>query len=165
MNMSASNLNTLATILTRRIGDYTTESSSKRREDLLPKIEQKCSMLSAAIQNEISELSSKETTGSPKLKSNVTVNGAKLTDLLTPLEPSPPSGQKSRDKQISGGHYKGMAIQPTEYITANKIPWLEANAIKYITRHATKGGKSDIEKAIHYLEWLLEENYGDADGG
>ena len=33
------------------------------------------------------------------------------------------------------------------------------NVIKYVTRHRMKNGKADIEKAIHYLEMLLED-YG-----
>lgn len=64
---------------------------------------------------------------------------------------------KPKDKQVGGDHYKGMAIQPYEYITKNGIGWLEGNAIKYISRYKQKGGKADIEKAIHYLELLLEE--------
>ncbi len=59
-------------------------------------------------------------------------------------------------KQIGGNHYKDMPIQPSEYITKNGLGWYEGNAIKYITRYKTKGGKQDIEKAIHYLELLLE---------
>ena len=62
-----------------------------------------------------------------------------------------------RHKQVGGDHYKSMAIQPYEYITANGIGWLEGNAIKYISRYKQKGGRKDIEKAIHYLELLLEE--------
>jgi hypothetical protein len=64
---------------------------------------------------------------------------------------------KARDKQIGGNHYKSMKIQPSEYITANNIGWFEGNAIKYISRYKQKGGKADIEKAIHYLELLLEK--------
>jgi hypothetical protein len=62
----------------------------------------------------------------------------------------------ARMKQIGGNHYKDMPIQPSEYITKNGLGWYEGNAIKYITRYKTKGGKQDIEKAIHYLELLLE---------
>lgn len=61
------------------------------------------------------------------------------------------------DIQIGGGHYKDMAIQPIEYIMANNLGWCEGNAVKYITRYSLKGGKEDIEKAIHYLEILLEK--------
>ena len=63
-------------------------------------------------------------------------------------------------KQVNGKHYKNMVVQPTEYIVKNKIPWLEANAIKYISRHAMKGGKVDLEKALHYIEMAIEEYYG-----
>jgi hypothetical protein len=50
-----------------------------------------------------------------------------------------------------------MKIQPGEFIRANKIGWYEGNAIKYICRHNAKNGRQDIEKAIHYLELVLEE--------
>ena len=66
--------------------------------------------------------------------------------------PSPPASKL----QIGGDHYKNLPIQPIEYIVKNGLGWLEGNAIKYITRHKQKGEKSDIEKAIHYLQILLE---------
>lgn len=62
-----------------------------------------------------------------------------------------------KDKQIGGDHYKTMAIQPYEYITANGIGWLEGNIIKYVSRWQSKGGRQDIEKVIHYAELLLAE--------
>lgn len=64
-------------------------------------------------------------------------------------------------KQVGGEHYSSLLIQPIEYIISNKLSWCEGNAIKYITRHKTKGQRKDIEKAIHYLELLLELEYGD----
>lgn len=63
------------------------------------------------------------------------------------------------DKQVSGNHYKDCGIQPIEYIHANNLNYFEGNAVKYITRHRKKNGKADIEKAIHYLELLLEMEY------
>lgn len=63
------------------------------------------------------------------------------------------------DTQVGGNHYKDMAIQPSEYIRANNLGWYEGNAVKYISRHKNKNGKKDIEKAIHYLQFILEE-YG-----
>lgn len=62
-------------------------------------------------------------------------------------------------KQEGGGHYKSLKIQPVEYITANSIPYLEGNVIKYVTRHKSKNGKEDILKAIHYLELILALEY------
>ena len=70
-------------------------------------------------------------------------------------------GERADEKQIGGEHYKNMAIQPTEFIYRNKLGWHEGNAIKYICRHKSKAGRKDLEKAIHYLELLLEIEYED----
>jgi hypothetical protein len=67
--------------------------------------------------------------------------------------------QSALDKQVSGNHYKDCKIQPIEYIHANGLSYLEGNVIKYTTRHSKKNGKADIEKAIHYLELILEMEY------
>ena len=66
---------------------------------------------------------------------------------------------KASEHQVGGGHYKDMPIQPSEFIHRNGLNWCEGSAIKYICRHRLKGGKEDIQKAIHYLELLLEWEY------
>lgn len=66
-------------------------------------------------------------------------------------------GLTAHDTQVGGGHYKDMKIQPYEYIMANNIPYLEANVIKYVSRHRKKGREQDIRKAIHNLELLLDK--------
>jgi hypothetical protein len=58
--------------------------------------------------------------------------------------------------QVGGGHYKGMAIQPVKFLHANKIPFLEGSAIKYLCRWRDKGGIKDLEKAKHFIELLIE---------
>ena len=65
-------------------------------------------------------------------------------------------------KQISGNHYKQFAIQPVEFIHKNKIPYCEANAIKYLCRWREKNGIEDLKKAIHYIELLMELENDDA---
>lgn len=65
------------------------------------------------------------------------------------------------DRQVGGDHYKGMAIQPVEFILANNLGFCEGNIIKYICRHAAKGGSEDIDKVIHYAELLKESKYGE----
>lgn len=60
------------------------------------------------------------------------------------------------NNQISGDHYKTLAIQPVEYIHANKIPFMEGSAIKYLTRWRNKGGIDDLKKAKHFIELLIE---------
>ena len=67
----------------------------------------------------------------------------------------------SYDKQVGGNHYKDMAIQPSEFINKNRILFAEGNAIKYICRHINKGGKQDLEKAKHYIDMIIERDYGD----
>ncbi len=52
-----------------------------------------------------------------------------------------------------------MKIQPAHFINENNLPFAEGNAIKYICRHKNKGKKKDIEKAIHYLEMIIERDY------
>ena len=64
--------------------------------------------------------------------------------------------------QVGGGHYKDLKIQPVEYIHANGLPFIEGCVVKYVTRHRAKNGRADVEKAIHFLQILLELEYGDA---
>lgn len=64
------------------------------------------------------------------------------------------------DRQVGGGHYKDMAIQPVEYIHRNGLGFCEGAVIKYVSRHKSKNGAQDIEKAIHFLHLLLELEYG-----
>ena len=68
-------------------------------------------------------------------------------------------GEVVWDKQIGGSHYKDMVIQPADFINKNKLLFAEGNAIKYICRHKSKGKLQDIEKAIHYLEMIIERDY------
>jgi len=65
----------------------------------------------------------------------------------------------SLDKQVDGTHYKNMKIQPAHFINENQLLFAEGNAIKYICRHKLKGKQKDIEKAIHYLEMIMERDY------
>ena len=64
------------------------------------------------------------------------------------------------DVQVGGSHYKDCAIQPIEYIHANKLGFAEGNVVKYITRHRQKHGADDVKKVIHYCQLLLELEYG-----
>jgi hypothetical protein len=73
----------------------------------------------------------------------------------TPAE----SGLPPSRRQIGGRHYAELAVQPGEFIHRNGLGWCEGNAVKYITRHRLKGQREDVEKAIHYLELLLEWDY------
>ena len=63
--------------------------------------------------------------------------------------------------QIGGSHYKDFVIQPAEFIHKNGIGFLEGNVIKYVCRHQAKNGKEDLLKARHYIDLLLELEYGE----
>lgn len=66
---------------------------------------------------------------------------------------------RATDKQVGGYHYQSMPIQPSEFIVKNGLGWYEGNAVKYICRHKQKGGKQDLEKALHYLQLAIEHYY------
>lgn len=66
---------------------------------------------------------------------------------------------KWTSRQEGGDHYSKMAIQPMEYIIANKLLWCEGEAIAHVSRHRDKGGRLDLEKAIHYIEAIIETEY------
>jgi hypothetical protein len=64
------------------------------------------------------------------------------------------------DIQIAGNHYKNLAIQPVEFIEANKLPFLEGCVIKRMCRHESKLGADDLRKAKHEIDLLLQLRYG-----
>ena len=65
--------------------------------------------------------------------------------------------ESALDRQVGGEHYKNdFKIQPIEFITANKLSFIQGSIIKYICRYNKKNGKEDIDKAIHYCELLKE---------
>ena len=67
--------------------------------------------------------------------------------------------ESALDVQVGGGHYKDMPIQPVEYIHKNGLGFIEGCVIKYVSRYKHKNGKQDLEKAIHFLNLLIELEY------
>ena len=67
---------------------------------------------------------------------------------------------RAKSKQVGGSHYKDMPIQPAEFIHRNGIGYIPGNVIKYVVRFAKKGGRQDLEKAQHYIQLLIEMEYG-----
>ena len=70
--------------------------------------------------------------------------------------PSAPFQTNANARQVGGGHYKVLAIQPWDFIAANKLGYFEGNVVKYVSRHQDKGGLQDLHKARHYLDKLIE---------
>lgn len=63
------------------------------------------------------------------------------------------------NEQIAGTHYKQLHIQPVEFITYNKIPFLEGCVIKRMCRHQSKAGLEDLKKAIHEIRLIAKLTY------
>ena len=62
-------------------------------------------------------------------------------------------------KQIAGNHYKKYKLQPSQFVTENKLLYPEGCVIKYVVRHQDKGGKQDLEKAKHMIDMIIERDY------
>lgn len=74
--------------------------------------------------------------------------------------PSEHKTQSASTHQEGGEHYKSLVIQPAEFITRNKLSFLEGCVVKRVCRHRAKNGAEDIRKAIHELQLILELEYG-----
>ena len=68
---------------------------------------------------------------------------------------------KPYDKQIGGTHYQKFKIQPSKFVIENELLYPEGCAIKYIIRHRLKGKRQDLEKAIHFIEMIIERDYSE----
>ncbi len=58
-----------------------------------------------------------------------------------------------KNKEMEMSH---MKITSTDFIINRDISWCEANIIKYVCRHREYGGLQDIEKAIGFVDKLIE---------
>jgi hypothetical protein len=75
------------------------------------------------------------------------------------------NGTRADDLQVSGNHYKEMAIQPWELMQAvltheEFVGFLKGNVIKYALRAGRKDGSDDLGKARHYMLKLAEVQDG-----
>jgi len=57
--------------------------------------------------------------------------------------------------QVGGDHYRSD-YQHWDLIERHGIGYLEGCATKYVTRWRKKNGVQDLEKALHYVEKLIE---------
>jgi hypothetical protein len=71
------------------------------------------------------------------------------------------NGTRADDLQVSGNHYKDMAVQPWVVMEsvlthAEFVGFLKGNIIKYSLRAGRKDGSDDAGKAKHYILKLKE---------
>jgi hypothetical protein len=70
------------------------------------------------------------------------------------------NNESALKKEVGGTHYKDMPIQPIEFIIKNRLGFCVGNVIKYVCRYKAKNGKEDLLKAKHYIDLLMEFEYG-----
>lgn len=63
----------------------------------------------------------------------------------------------ANSKQVAGNHYKTSGIAHWDMIDDNDVGYLAGNATKYLTRFRRKNGLQDLEKALHYVEKMIEK--------
>ena len=64
--------------------------------------------------------------------------------------------ESATQRQIGGNHYKQFKIQPIEFITKNKLSFIQGCIIKYICRFDKKNGIEDLEKIKHYCDLQIQ---------
>ena len=67
-------------------------------------------------------------------------------------------------KQIGREPLRNMVVQPSEFVNKNKVAFNFAEGPRYKVYMQTcseRKQEQDIEKAIHYLEMILERDYED----
>lgn len=62
----------------------------------------------------------------------------------------------ANERQVAGQHYAAQ-VQHWDYVIgALDSRYLEGNITKYVCRHRKKNGVQDLQKALHYLDKLIE---------
>lgn len=70
----------------------------------------------------------------------------------------------ANERQVGGDHYKEAGRTGEEHwdrVWRLGMNYWQAAATKYIERYKYKNGKQDLEKAIHYIEKLIELEFPD----
>lgn len=61
----------------------------------------------------------------------------------------------ANSRQVGGNHYVG-AIQHWDIAALYELGYYEGQITKYVARHAKKNKAQDVEKALHFLDKLIE---------
>ena len=86
---------------------------------------------------------------------------------FAPAPVAEPELKKANELQVGGEHYRSMAVQPWDALSAWLTPeefrgYQKGVAIAYLARERKKGGTQDIEKAMHHLMKLVEADTTEA---
>jgi hypothetical protein len=58
----------------------------------------------------------------------------------------------SLETQVAGTHYKGLAIEPYQFVMQNDWDPLAFTILKRISRYKNKDGVTDLKKALHEID-------------
>lgn len=58
--------------------------------------------------------------------------------------------------QVGGNHYKVQGYQHWDFVIDHKIPYMEAQIIRYVSRYRKKNGLEDLHKAKHFIAKMQE---------
>lgn len=53
--------------------------------------------------------------------------------------------------QVGGDHYRRLPVQPVQFALRHDLDACAYSILKYVSRHRSKGGVQDIQKARHFL--------------
>lgn len=84
-----------------------------------------------------------------------------LQELEFKLENGKILNRRANDRQVGGQHYNKLGnFQVWDAWHYWNLNPFQAVVLKYIVRYKDKGGIEDLKKAIHYIEKLMELEYG-----
>jgi hypothetical protein len=66
----------------------------------------------------------------------------------------------ANERQVGGNHYQAP-FQHWDLVQRLGLGYFEGQVTKYVTRHRKKNGRQDAEKALHFLEKLIELSHQD----
>ncbi len=70
----------------------------------------------------------------------------------------------ANETQVGGTHYKQFQYETWDVILDWQLGYLDGNAVKYLSRWRHKGGVQDLQKALHYIQKLIEVETGKQNG-
>jgi hypothetical protein len=83
------------------------------------------------------------------------LDGVLTEDELNHMPPnSVPLG--ANERQVAGDHYNKRSIQHWDFAVGNELSYLGGQASKYVSRWKDKNGVTDLQKAQHFLQKMIE---------
>ena len=92
----------------------------------------------------------------PNMCYNTTPSAKTLADIYKAYAEGQEDQGDVMSKQVGGNHYR-KAIQPWDIIEEWQLNFWAGNVLKYLLRYPHKNGVEDLEKAKHYLEYLIKK--------